>query len=414
MQKKRKEFWVVLLSMLFLWHSDATAIVAGNDFFGLDFRFNNPGARANAMGGAFVGLADDATAAYANPAGLTILTEPEISAEFKYGAYTNRVPQESSTEDFTDTNQSVSFLSLAYPTDKATISVYRHHLVNIKSDFELQDDADNRNEVSLDLDVVTLGLGLGFKVTNTFSLGVSIGFAQLDYKSEVDIFDIGSSEPQPKETEVVNDSDNSEQYTVSLLWNPISALSIGATYRYGPEFDTDKQRWSYEQQGGGDYRWLLNWRLANKLKIPDVFGAGLGLRFIPNLTGAVDVYYVEYSDLLDNFRLDPGSDLDPDDFKIDDTFEIHCGLEYVMALGKVPFALRAGYLYRPDHSVRYVGPVDTQETQELKDRLAQRDVDEHIVSAGLGIVLFDTVQVDVAGSYGELITEGTLSLVYRF
>ena len=39
------------------------------------FRFNfvNPGGRALAMGGAFVGIADDATAAAANPAGLTNL-----------------------------------------------------------------------------------------------------------------------------------------------------------------------------------------------------------------------------------------------------------------------------------------------------------------------------------------------------
>ena len=36
----------------------------------LEFNFSNPGARSLAMGGAFVGRADDASAAYANPAGL--------------------------------------------------------------------------------------------------------------------------------------------------------------------------------------------------------------------------------------------------------------------------------------------------------------------------------------------------------
>ena len=33
------------------------------------------------MGGAFLGLADDASAAEANPAGLTILRKPEVSVE---------------------------------------------------------------------------------------------------------------------------------------------------------------------------------------------------------------------------------------------------------------------------------------------------------------------------------------------
>lgn len=47
------------------------------------FQFNRslPGARSLAMGGAFVALADDATTAYSNPAGLTILERPEISLE---------------------------------------------------------------------------------------------------------------------------------------------------------------------------------------------------------------------------------------------------------------------------------------------------------------------------------------------
>ena len=38
---------------------------------GLQFNFGNPGARSLGMGGAFLGLADDASAAEANPAGLT-------------------------------------------------------------------------------------------------------------------------------------------------------------------------------------------------------------------------------------------------------------------------------------------------------------------------------------------------------
>src|SRR5437870_12948983 len=48
---------------------------------GLQFNFGNPGARALGMGGAFIGLADDASAAEANPAGLTILRKPEVTLE---------------------------------------------------------------------------------------------------------------------------------------------------------------------------------------------------------------------------------------------------------------------------------------------------------------------------------------------
>ncbi|MDH3816848.1 MAG: hypothetical protein OEV48_20340, partial [Acidobacteriota bacterium] len=45
--------------------------------------FANPGARSLALGGAFAAIADDATAAFANPAGLVQILRPEISAEIR-------------------------------------------------------------------------------------------------------------------------------------------------------------------------------------------------------------------------------------------------------------------------------------------------------------------------------------------
>src|SRR5215207_7321933 len=50
----------------------------------IQFDFLNPSARSLAVGGAFVGLADDATAALVNPAGLVGLTRKEISIEGRY------------------------------------------------------------------------------------------------------------------------------------------------------------------------------------------------------------------------------------------------------------------------------------------------------------------------------------------
>jgi hypothetical protein len=47
----------------------------------LQLSFSDPGARSMGFGGAFVALADDATAAFANPAGLVQLLRPEVSVE---------------------------------------------------------------------------------------------------------------------------------------------------------------------------------------------------------------------------------------------------------------------------------------------------------------------------------------------
>ena len=53
----------------------------------IPFDFGPPGARALGMGGAFIALADDATAAEANPAGLTNLSRAEASVHLRHSAF---------------------------------------------------------------------------------------------------------------------------------------------------------------------------------------------------------------------------------------------------------------------------------------------------------------------------------------
>src|SRR5262249_59586795 len=80
----------------------------------LEYNFAPPGARSLAMGASFLGLADDATAAASNPAGLTILTKPEVSAHFRYSSYDNVAPDTvlgTGTTTFTDEVGSPSFFS---------------------------------------------------------------------------------------------------------------------------------------------------------------------------------------------------------------------------------------------------------------------------------------------------------------
>ena len=53
--------------------------------------FTNPGARSIGLGGAFAAIADDATAAFANPAGLVQILRPEISIELRFTSLMNDV-----------------------------------------------------------------------------------------------------------------------------------------------------------------------------------------------------------------------------------------------------------------------------------------------------------------------------------
>src|SRR5947207_7831287 len=100
---------------------------------GLQFNFGNPGARSLGMGGAFLGLADDASAAEANPAGLTILRKPEITVEGR-----NYQEQQVFTTSgtFPDLQRTAfghysqridpTFASIVYPTKSFTFGAYYH------------------------------------------------------------------------------------------------------------------------------------------------------------------------------------------------------------------------------------------------------------------------------------------------
>src|SRR5690606_25061126 len=115
----------------------------------IPFSFANPGARSLGMGGAFIGLADDATAAYTNPAGLVQPRQTEVSAEVRHtgfdlpfvnggsgiasGGRFDGSGVNGSDADSSTTN--LSFLSVLFPRDRWSFALYRHELLNYDADY---------------------------------------------------------------------------------------------------------------------------------------------------------------------------------------------------------------------------------------------------------------------------------------
>ena len=116
----------------------------------LQFDFLNPGAKSLAVGGAFAGLADDATATFANPAGLTQLGASEVSVEFRgswvttqflqagrlSGTVTNIGDDTIAGAVFGDSSGShfgVGFAAGVYthPSHRWVIAGYRHELARV-------------------------------------------------------------------------------------------------------------------------------------------------------------------------------------------------------------------------------------------------------------------------------------------
>jgi long-subunit fatty acid transport protein len=115
------------------------------------FDFSLPGARSRGMGGAFVAVADDATAVYSNPAGLTQLFLPEVSAEGRVWNYRSLIADQGHAfgrargigidtidglqyRTWEETVAGLSFLSYVYPRDRWAIGAFRHQLAKYRMD----------------------------------------------------------------------------------------------------------------------------------------------------------------------------------------------------------------------------------------------------------------------------------------
>ncbi len=203
------------------------------------FSLSPPGARSLAMGGAFLGLADDATAAYTNPAGLTNLAVggAEVTVEVRGAQYSSSFADRghykndtSSTSgpDLTHTGQDfvdglqfgkadgdvtgLSFLSYGFVLPGGlTVALYRHELGNFQSSFEAQGPFNDDNcgegaqrecelfrvqpsRSSIDLEIINYGASAAyaFDVGSASSLSVGIGVSY--YESEMhrigEVFDV--------------------------------------------------------------------------------------------------------------------------------------------------------------------------------------------------------------------------------
>ena len=407
-------------------------------FSGFQFNFNNPGARALGMGGAFVAVADDATAVVANPAGLTILQRPEFSAEYKYTRFRNNInaftntPADGATNtvhdrDFDDSVNTPSFFSLVYPTERVVLAAFVRELINYKSTFNTNGvfftDPTNGTlqrllPVKSDLEITALNFGLGAAVNlekeNPWlpNIGVSLEFSFGRIKSRLDRFGtLGPTGPPdystPLQTETVDGTDLGIGVNVGLLWHPLKDLSLGAVYRRGPEYDM-----TFVTTVPTNNTLGITSSVPFGFKVPDVYAAGAAYRFFERLTVAFEATYIRYSQLVEHFQV-PLSDTIATQYKLDDKIELHLGAEYIFFINNIPLAARGGFYTNPDHKIKYEGPSTNAEA--AGERLIYAGgKDRYQGTAGLGIVPFPGFQLDFAGNYGKDLLEFSVSSVFRF
>ena len=208
---------VCLTAAIAWWAPAGPAAAQSNDEIqtATQFNFSTPGARSLGLGGAFVAVADDATAGYANPAGLAQLIDPEASLEVRGFAYRSRFAERGHTPptaltgigiDVVDgietqalerRGNSLSFASYVHTGRRWAAALHYHQLADFSAGLDTQGLFVGQREdplrlsparSELELEIGGLAASGAFRVTDQWTLGASAARYEFSVDSRTERF----------------------------------------------------------------------------------------------------------------------------------------------------------------------------------------------------------------------------------
>jgi len=312
--------------------------------------FTNPGARSIGLGGAFAAIADDATAAFANPAGLVQILRPEISVELRFTSSMN--------DGEIAAAQGVSglgFFSFVFPARSWALALYSHQMGSVTFGFDYPVFFES------EFTVRSYAAAAAFEVSEDLSLGAGLGYFNGE-RSE------GAG--------AIGFSDADWGFNAGVLWNVSRAWNLAGFYRQGPEF---------EPRSAG-----------TRFSFPTKYGVGVAFR--PK-AGALTV----------GFEWDRvGSTTDPlrsGYAMTEDGSEYHLGVEYAVLRWKPVVAFRAGLWSESGRRHDVIDDLGVDESFQTEDR--------NHVSLGFGLA-FKRFQIDGGVDFFDADFVGSVSFVYSF
>jgi long-subunit fatty acid transport protein len=344
------------------------------------------GARAQGKAIAFIGVADDATAASHNPGGLVQLERPEFSIVGSYFARFER--QDVSVPDTVVDDQALdsfelNYLSIAYP-----FQLLRRNIVvsiNYQRLFELRGATDVASRFN-DIDGVqqvrsrqrgalfTISPAVAVQITPTLSVGAAFniwpdifgnGYTQdVDVRGDGRVVTGNSIAPFTSTGNIREDVDFSGfNVTVGFLWTINPIFQLGGVFRSAFTGKADRQHRSsltvQLQDGTDPVTTELSFHETLDFKLPMSYGLGLSARLSDTLTLSLDVsrthwsqLRLEESDQDDVLLVENGAPSGKGqavlDGKGDDTTSVRLGAEYLWIKPRLVIPLRGGLFYDPE------------------------------------------------------------------
>jgi long-chain fatty acid transport protein len=374
----------------------------------LRFNLTNPGGKSLAMGGAFSAIADDATAAIANPAGLGLISSIEVAVSGKRVDETLALPTARSTATGglvapyppvttsavgIDTSTSgVEFAGVVVPISSRLVAAFTYaENLRFEGDagaggyqyLELRDNRsggttrrDNLYEYrefgSASLTNRLLAASLAFRVTEGFRIGGGVTLNRASFDLEGD-----AGGPHRIVSQTYLSPTAQETRTVTMGVQGLGGTQVGFVAGVHADLIADGSltfgadyRWTQAAEGtlviGGNVPDALATQTSRtfRFRVPSDASVGLAAHPMPGLTIAAEVQWVKYGDIFDRalpvvsyaglagpFPGVPVSGVLADLSPAPSVFVPRLGFEYVAGGRDLRLAFRVGYHREPAHGV---------------------------------------------------------------
>lgn len=342
--------------------------VLQSETFAGGFTNNGIGSKAYAMGCAFTGVADDASAVYFNPAGLSFNTKGmlygDIYADFNFTEFTyyKDSVKEVSDEKFvvpgffiSRTYENWAFGFGAYIPYAGGGTAYEDFL-GYPYDFE--------NASGF----IAFNPSVAYKIRDNLSVGA--GLSLYYGVMEAKYFDPNLL------TEIKTNYDGIAGYGghIGVMYKPTKIWSLGLFIKSEIQIELDGEMTIEGIDNNSEV----------ELTLPYVFTLGVGFKPKPELTIGLDVSYLLYSDLDEITVKTDGFPADPVPTFYENSFEIRLGMEYRISK---QFAVRTGFYFSEGA------------TKDKGLNPASNDVDVLQSCIGVGYRITKSIEMAVSGFY---------------
>jgi long-subunit fatty acid transport protein len=389
---KGPAFIIVVMSLLLGW----APLSLGLDLFQTVQITSSPnpvgsGARAQGMGGAFIAIADDATAASWNPGGLMQLERPEFSfavslAHRRKDFSSSLHPEASGINEIY--REDLNYCSVAYPFmafDKnMVVSLNYQRLYDFYDDLDfdfnykgLMSDGSffnvaTRTRFRQSGAIKAFAPAWAIQLSPRFSFGMTFNFwtDNLGYDNEWEVnrtttgtavlHTVANRRITFKAISVYKErNENFEAFNMNLgfLCHVNRVVTLGAVLKTPFTADIDRKTYatSYSYPLGSPVRPPTPYRDREsiEMKFPMSYGIGVALRLSDVFTAGGDVYRTCWSNFWVRDRNGSTSPISGEPRRhshVHDTTQVRLGCEYLWILQRTIVPLRLGLFYDPEPS----------------------------------------------------------------